>query len=128
MTVFNKTNKIIGMGGTPVLPLAFATVPDSFKGNPILRRMADEGRIVINPSEREARTAPEAPPDIPPGSEPAAPQEALTAPEPAASGDVSPDAEAPAPEAREPETTGEAAPKAEDTPPADSPRKRTAKA
>lgn len=116
MTVFNKTNKIVGVGGTPVLPLAFAVVPDSFEGNPILRRMADEGRIVINPSESAARTLPEAPPDIPPVPEPTAPEE------------VPPVAEAPALEVREPETTGEAAPKAADTPPEESPRKRAAKA
>lgn len=52
MVVFNKTNKIIGIGGVPVLPLGFAAVPDSFKANPILQRMDGEGRISINPSER----------------------------------------------------------------------------
>lgn len=60
MVVFNKTNKIIGIGGAPVLPLGFAAVPDSFKTNPILQRMADEGRISINPSERAASGSKEA--------------------------------------------------------------------
>lgn len=101
MTVFNKTNKIIGIGGEPVLPFGFATVPDSCKNNSAVQRLADEGRIVINPSDGAAHTALEAlPANPPPVPEPAAPEEAPPAAEPPA-----PEAE-PLPEPAPTETPG----------------------
>lgn len=110
MVVFNKTSKIIGVGGTPVLPLAFATVPDTFKGNPILQRMADEGHIVINPSESAGRTILESPPtDNPPIPEIPAPT-----------------AETLAHEAREPVISEEADPKTEDASPTEPSAKKKA--
>lgn len=113
MVVFNKTSKIIGVGGTPVLPLAFATVSDTFKENPILQRMADEGHIVINPSESAGCTVMDSPPaDTPP------------IPEIPASAEALPAAEAPAPETRESVISEAADPKTEDVPPAESSAKK----
>lgn len=115
MVVFNKTSKIIGVGGTPVLPLAFATVPDTFEENPILQRMADEGHIVINPSERTERTVIESQPaDNPP------------IPEIPASAEALPAAEVPAPETRESAISEATDPKMEDVPSTESSAKKKA--
>ena len=56
MKITNVGSKIVSIGASAVLPGATAEIPDSYASNPIIKLLAERGRLTVVAAKKAAGT------------------------------------------------------------------------